>query len=183
MLHLCADVDPHPGRDEVCGLRVVPNLAHRRGAGQATAEVLPCAQHGLGAGADGNLPGMTMTYTGPVMDAPNAHELADFYQRLLGWETSQDEPDWVALRAPDGIGHLSFQTEPLYKPPQWPAEQGTQQMMAHLDIEVDDLTVETARAVDEGAKVADFQPQQQVRVCLDPAGHPFCLWVREKLSA
>jgi hypothetical protein len=26
---------------------------------------------------------------------------------------------------------------------------------------------------------AEFQPQGDVRVCLDPAGHPFCLWVRE----
>jgi hypothetical protein len=25
--------------------------------------------------------------------------------------------------------------------------------------------------------VAQFQPQNDVRVCLDPAGHPFCLWV------
>jgi len=25
--------------------------------------------------------------------------------------------------------------------------------------------------------VAGFQPQDEVRVCLDPAGHPFCLWV------
>jgi predicted enzyme related to lactoylglutathione lyase len=121
-------------------------------------------------------PGMTMTYTGPVLDAPNARELADFYRRLLGWETEQDDPDWVTLRAPDGAARLSFQSEPLYQPPQWPAERGTQLMMAHLDIEVDDLAAETARAVAEGAKVADFQPQQHVRVCLDPAGHPFCLW-------
>jgi catechol 2,3-dioxygenase-like lactoylglutathione lyase family enzyme len=123
--------------------------------------------------------GMTMTYTGPVLDSPDARELADFYRRLLGWEASQDEPDWVTLRAPDGTAHLSFQTEPLYEPPHWPAEHGAQQIMAHLDIEVDDLAAETARAVDEGAKVADFQPQQDVRVCLDPAGHPFCLWVRD----
>jgi hypothetical protein len=24
-----------------------------------------------------------------------------------------------------------------------------------------------------------FRPQDDVRVCLDPAGHPFCLWVRD----
>jgi predicted enzyme related to lactoylglutathione lyase len=134
---------------------------------------------GLGSGAAGNVSGMTMTYTGPVLDAPDARELADFYRRLLGWETEQDEPDWVTLRAPDGAARLSFQTEPLYQEPRWPAERGAQLMMAHLDIEVDDLATETARAVGEGAKVADFQPQQQVRVCVDPAGHPFCLWVRE----
>jgi hypothetical protein len=26
--------------------------------------------------------------------------------------------------------------------------------------------------------LADYQPQQDVRVYLDPAGHPFCLWAR-----
>ena len=31
-------------------------------------------------------------------------------------------------------------------------------------------------AVAAGATLAEFQPQDHVRVCLDPAGHPFCLW-------
>jgi hypothetical protein len=30
-----------------------------------------------------------------------------------------------------------------------------------------------------GATLAEFQPQELVRVLFDPAGHPFCLWVRE----
>jgi hypothetical protein len=30
-------------------------------------------------------------------------------------------------------------------------------------------------AVALGAQVASFQPQDKVRVLLDPAGHPFCL--------
>ena len=32
-------------------------------------------------------------------------------------------------------------------------------------------------ADDLGATLAEFQPQDDVRVCLDPAGHPFCLFV------
>ena len=31
-------------------------------------------------------------------------------------------------------------------------------------------------AVGVGAEVAAFQPQSNVRVMLDPAGHPFCLY-------
>jgi hypothetical protein len=31
-------------------------------------------------------------------------------------------------------------------------------------------------AVSLGATVAEFQPQDDVRVMLDPAGHPFCLY-------
>jgi hypothetical protein len=40
--------------------------------------------------------------------------------------------------------------------------------VADLDSAVDD-------AVALGAKLADDQPQENVRVLLDPAGHPFCL--------
>lgn len=116
------------------------------------------------------------TLTATVLGAPDARELARFYQRLLGWEIGQDEPDWVTLRPPDGGAGLSFQTEPGHVPPTWPSRPGEQQMMLHLDIEVDDLDAASAHAVAAGAVVAGFQPQPDVRVHLDPAGHPFCLW-------
>jgi hypothetical protein len=72
---------------------------------------------------------------------------------------------------------LSFQTESAYARPTWPAGPGDQQMMIHLDIEVDHLETAGAHAIASGATLADVQPQQDVRVYLDPAGHPFCLWV------
>lgn len=120
----------------------------------------------------------TMKLTGPVLDAPDPRELADFYRRLLGWQTEEDLPEWVMLRAPDGGGYLSFQTEPHYVPPAWPGKPGEQLMMGHLDIEVTDLDAAQDFAVAQGAKVAEFQPQEQVRVLIDPAGHPFCFWRR-----
>ncbi|MFD5159469.1 VOC family protein [Streptomyces hawaiiensis] len=122
-----------------------------------------------------------MRLTAAILDAPHARELADFYLRLLpGWGVWRDEdgPDWVHIRPPDGGTGLSFQTEPAYVPPVWPSAADRQQMMIHLDIEVDDLERETARAVAAGARLADFQPQDDVRVLLDPAGHPFCLYTR-----
>jgi catechol 2,3-dioxygenase-like lactoylglutathione lyase family enzyme len=118
-----------------------------------------------------------MTLSTTVLDAPDAPALADFYRRLLDWTVKVQEPDWVLLRAPDGGGSLSFQTEPLYVRPTWPAAAGDQQMMMHLDIEVEDLEAAGAYAVQLGATLADYQPQHDVRVYLDPAGHPFCLWV------
>ena len=39
-----------------------------------------------------------LTVTGVVLDSPDARELAGFYRRLLGWQTTADEPDWVTLR-------------------------------------------------------------------------------------
>jgi catechol 2,3-dioxygenase-like lactoylglutathione lyase family enzyme len=114
-----------------------------------------------------------------VLDSPDARELAAFYRRLLGWQTGEDEPGWVTLDAPGGGAGLSFQTEDAYVRPVWPAGPGDQQMMAHLDIEVDDLEAGVAHAVAAGGVLADYQPQEKVRVFLDPAGHPFDLWIRE----
>jgi hypothetical protein len=50
-------------------------------------------------------------------------------------------------------------------------------MQMHLEIAVDDLEAGVEHAVAQGATLAGFQPQDSVRVCLDPAGHPFCLYV------
>ncbi len=108
-----------------------------------------------------NQPQLTLTST--VLDGPDARALADFYRRLLGWTVGRDEPDWVVLRAPDGGARLSFQTEPAYVKPTWPARPGEQQMMMHLDIEVDDLDAAEAHAVAAGAVLADYQPQDNVR--------------------
>ena len=120
-----------------------------------------------------------MRVSGIVLDAPDPRGLAAFYHRLLGWASATDEPEWAQLRAPDGGPALSFQAEPKYVRPTWPSRSGDQQMMVHLDIEVDDLEVAGAHAAAAGATLADFQPQDHVRVYLDPVGHPFCLWVRD----
>ncbi len=120
----------------------------------------------------------SMKLTATVLGAPDAQELAAFYRRLLGWAVRQDEPGWVALSAPDGGAGLSFQTETAYARPTWPAGPGDQQMMMHLDIEVHDLEAAGAHAVAAGAVLAEYQPQDDVRVYLDPAGHPFDLWIR-----
>ena len=34
-----------------------------------------------------------------------------------------------------------------------------------------------AYASERGAVLAEHQPQEKVRVMLDPAGHPFCLYL------
>ena len=47
--------------------------------------------------------------------------------------------------------------------------------MMHFDFQVADLDLAVAEAVALGATVADDQPNEHVRVLLDPAGHPFCV--------
>jgi predicted enzyme related to lactoylglutathione lyase len=115
--------------------------------------------------------------SGIVLNAPDPRELAEFYSKLLGWGIRTDEPDWVTLANPGGGIGLSFQTEGVYIRPTWPADSEHQQMMMHLDIKVDGLEEAGKHAVGLGAVLADFQPQDAVRVYLDPAGHPFCLFV------
>jgi catechol 2,3-dioxygenase-like lactoylglutathione lyase family enzyme len=117
-----------------------------------------------------------LTLTGTVLDAPDPRALAAFYGELLGWTVGREEPDWVTLKPPGGGPGLAFQAEAAYVRPTWPAGPGDQQMMMHLDIEVDDLEAAGAHALAAGAVLAEYQPQADVRVYLDPAGHPFCLW-------
>jgi catechol 2,3-dioxygenase-like lactoylglutathione lyase family enzyme len=121
--------------------------------------------------------------SGVVLGAPDAKELATFYHELLGWPFGADEPGWVTLRPPgDGPG-LSFQAEETHVAPVWPGREDAQQMQVHLDIEVDDLDAAGATARALGARLADFQPQRYVRVWIDPAGHPFCLFVEPPAAA
>ena len=117
--------------------------------------------------------------TGVVLDTPDPVALGAFYARLLGWPYRTDDPEWVMLRDPAGGAGFSFQREDHYVVPVWPAQPGDPAMMAHLDVEVDDLSRAVAWAQECGARVAAYQPQEHVRVCLDPDGHPFCLYVEE----
>jgi catechol 2,3-dioxygenase-like lactoylglutathione lyase family enzyme len=119
--------------------------------------------------------GLTLTAT--VLNSPDPPALARFYQQLLGWTIADEDPTWVKLVDPDGAVSLSFQIEDIYVRPVWPAKAGEQQMMMHLDIHADDLTAACAHAQACGATLADYQPQDDVRVHLDPDGHLFCLYV------
>jgi catechol 2,3-dioxygenase-like lactoylglutathione lyase family enzyme len=116
------------------------------------------------------------TLTAAVLGTPDPRALARFYQRLLGWPLGEDDPEWATLRPRGGGAGLSFQLETDHVAPVWPAGTGDQQMQVHLDIEVDDLAAATDHALELGATLAEFQPQDDVRVLLDPAGHPFCLY-------
>ena len=111
------------------------------------------------------------------IDCDDAHRMADFYGRLLGWEATFSEPNWVLMRDPSGGVGLSLQAESGYRQPTWPDHENGQDKMLHLDIKVDDLEAAVEHAVASGARLAEHQPQECVRVMLDPAGHPFCLFL------
>ncbi len=131
-----------------------------------------------------------MRVSGPTLDAADPLALAEFYERLLGWTiVAREGPrpgmpstdGWAKLRSPSGDMKLEVQWDPHFRPPVWPSAAGEQLMMMHLDIGVADLDAAVAWAVAHGAVVADHQPQDGVRVLLDPEGHPFCLFADDSL--
>lgn len=127
-------------------------------------------------GHDRQMERPTTRISATVLGAPDPQELADFYEELLGWIRVHDEAGWVMLRPPEGGAGLSFQHEPHFEPPVWPAQPGTPSMTMHLDIAVDDLDAGVAWATSSGATAADHQLQDNVRVMVDPVGNPFCLF-------
>jgi catechol 2,3-dioxygenase-like lactoylglutathione lyase family enzyme len=112
---------------------------------------------------------------GTAIEAPDPGALAAFYSELLDWPVVHQEPGTAVLQPPQESVFMVFQAAEDYTPPVWPPAPGQQRTMMHLDIQVGDLDAAIADAVALGARVAEFQPQDNVRVLLDPAGHPFCL--------
>jgi Glyoxalase-like domain len=136
----------------------------------------------------------SMTVRTVNLDCSDPHAMARFYGGLLGWEATAVEPDWVLMRHPHGGTGLSFQQTEGYERPTWPEEPGHQQKMIHLDVHVSPsggysqgvYAEEEGQAALEGAvklalslggTLAEPQYRTDLRVVLDPAGHPLCLFL------
>jgi hypothetical protein len=113
---------------------------------------------------------------GIVLEAPDPHALLAFWSALLDKPVWNESESGGSLDFGEGVAYLAVQRAELYEPPVWPPEPGRPGMQLHLDIEVSDLPTAVEHALELGARLADVQPQDDVRVLLDPAGHPFCLY-------
>lgn len=123
-----------------------------------------------------------------TIGSPDPRTAAQFYHRLLGWPITAEDPPgdgrppeagWAQLRAPEGqqgLMTINLEYEAAHTRPVWPSEPGRQHVTTHLDIPVDDLAAAVTHALAAGAVLASDQPQDDVRVLLDPDGHPFCLF-------
>jgi catechol 2,3-dioxygenase-like lactoylglutathione lyase family enzyme len=116
---------------------------------------------------------------GTAIEAPDPAALARFYAELLDWPIGHEEPGTTVVPMPGGAAFLVFQQAADYRAPRWPPVEGDQRPMMHLDFQVSDLDAAVADALALGATLADAQPNESVRVLLDPAGHPFCLCLDE----
>ncbi|HET7723410.1 MAG TPA: VOC family protein [Propionibacteriaceae bacterium] len=114
--------------------------------------------------------------TSVTVMAPDPPLLARFYARLLGAELTSDDAGWAQLRTAEGFT-ISVEEERQWQRPVWPATPGSHTSTMHLDLRVEDLAAAEAWAVECGAVASEFQPQDDVRVMIDPAGHPFCLFL------
>lgn len=121
-----------------------------------------------------------------VLDSGNAGELSAFYERLLGWTRFPGE-EFTTLANVGQNGFptwITFQQVDDYVPPVWPATPGEQQQMAHLDFHVENVEAAVQYALSCGASLSEIQMEDDWRVMLDPAGHPFCIlpipgWMKE----
>jgi hypothetical protein len=116
---------------------------------------------------------------GTAIEAPDPAALGRFYSTLLGWPVGHEEPGTTIVAAPEGAIYLVFQQATGYEWPVWPPVEGEQRPMVHFDFQVGDLDSAVADAIELGASVAAAQPNDKVRVLIDPAGHPFCLCLDE----
>lgn len=115
-------------------------------------------------------------WVGTVLGTPDPVGLGRFYQGLMGGDLDERDGSFVTLHVA-GTHYLACQLEADHRPPVWPSGEGDQQMQVHLDVGVSAVAEAVADAEVLGARLADFQPQDDVRVMLDPAGHPFCLYL------
>jgi predicted enzyme related to lactoylglutathione lyase len=127
-----------------------------------------------------------------VLDTDDPRRLAEFYRQLFGLDYREgDEPppegqpdergaDWLVLRNPGGI-QLAFQYRDDYAPPTW--GEPTRPQMLHLDTvveSVEQLERQRQRAEELGGRVMYDRrddPEEPLYVLVDPAGHPFCIFV------
>ncbi|HKF16303.1 MAG TPA: VOC family protein [Candidatus Dormibacteraeota bacterium] len=134
------------------------------------------------------MPRPNLRVTSVTIGSSQPRELGRFYANLLGWPVTASDPPrpgmpeqagWAQIKPPpDGTGPtLNFEYERCFQRPVWPAEEGKQTASQHLDIRVDDLAAAVNFAESQGARLAAFQPQDRVRVMIDPDGHPFCLFL------
>lgn len=134
------------------------------------------------------MPRPALRVTSVTIGSSQPRELARFYSDLLGWRVTASDPPrprmpegdgWAQIKPPPETAGptLNFEYEEQFRRPVWPAREGEQNATEHLDIHVDDLTAAVKWAQSRGARLADVQPQHDVRVMFDPDGHPFCLFL------
>jgi catechol 2,3-dioxygenase-like lactoylglutathione lyase family enzyme len=128
-----------------------------------------------------------------VLDSSDARRSAEFWRQLLGlvYRHGHEPPaageddragrEWLNLRAADGSPVLAIEQVDELAATTWPDDGIPQQL--HLDLTVADLAeLDTAhdRVLALGGTLRldrSDEPEEPLRVYLDPDGHTFCIFV------
>ncbi|GAA2305037.1 VOC family protein [Actinomadura sp. NPDC048955] len=122
------------------------------------------------------MPGIA-EFVAVTLDCPEPPVLAAFYAAVTGGEVTYDTPEASAVKLPGGVD-VYFQGVAGHRPPTWP--EGDRPQQFHLDFYVDDLDKAEETVTGLGGARPDFQPGgDRWRVLTDPAGHPFCVCLRQ----
>jgi catechol 2,3-dioxygenase-like lactoylglutathione lyase family enzyme len=107
-------------------------------------------------------------------------QVVALYVGLTGLEAVEREDRWVALRGTAADMSVNVQAEDWYTRPVWPERRDVPTKMMHFEVQVDDVAAAVESVVALGGQQAEPHPPDRdprtLRVMLDPAGHPFCLW-------
>jgi len=112
-----------------------------------------------------------------------APAVAHFYEELLGYQViDPGGPNWRQLSDPVTGLHLNIQGQKWYEEPTWPEETGQLTKMLHFEVMTEDLQASVRAAVEAGGRESPWQPPtrnpDRIRIMLDPAGHPLCVFLR-----
>lgn len=108
-----------------------------------------------------------------TLDCADPQPLARFWAAVTDGKVAYESENFVGVETPDGMWIGAYRIDG-YEPPTWP--DGPVAKQFHLDLSVEDIETAAGEAVALGAVPAAEQPgEENWRVLLDPAGHPFCL--------
>jgi catechol 2,3-dioxygenase-like lactoylglutathione lyase family enzyme len=110
------------------------------------------------------------------LDCAEPTAMVDFYRDVLGWEITYRDENYGMVNG-NGTA-IGFGKVADYQPPRWPDADSPKRY--HLDLYVDDLDKAEASCRELGAGKPEFQPgADRWRVLTDPAGHPFCICIKQ----
>jgi predicted enzyme related to lactoylglutathione lyase len=107
-------------------------------------------------------------------DTHDPSAIASFWEQVLGWRRTHEEPDEVALEPPKGSPEDGVVPDILFlKVP----DEKTVKNRVHIDLRPDDQAAEVERIEKLGARRVDIGQGDDVSwvVMADPDGNEFCV--------
>lgn len=117
---------------------------------------------------------MTVRIANLCVDAADPAKIAAFWQQVLGWDLEDEDPDEVAVVAPEGSKGRGVLPDMLFlRVP----EPKTVKNRLHMCLRSTDQAAEVARVEALGARRVDIGQGDDVSwvVLADPEGNEFCV--------